>query len=193
MGRGVRASGELCRELSQRDGVDGVNVGINSGVAAGQTLDHAHIHIISRRLGDVSDPRGGVRHVVRRAGGLLEQQMTDVLALGEKVLALLEESARTTTYKPALLLALIDRAQEYAGQESIPVRARAERVVELYWPETLAYPTTGHVLKQSQASTGRPAIAQAILGFRDDHAAAVPRAAAGHPTRAGLGAAPYER
>ena len=98
--------------------------------------------------------------------------MTDALAVGEKLLALLEESARTTTYKPALLLALIDRAQEYSERESIPVRALAERVIELYWPQTLAYPTTGHVLKQSQTSTGRAAIVQAILAFRGAHAAA---------------------
>jgi len=85
--------------------------------------------------------------------------VTDALALGEKLLALLDESARTTTYKPALLLALIDRAQEYPVQESIPMRALAERVVELYWPQTLIYPTTGCVLKQSQTK-GRAAIVQ---------------------------------
>jgi diadenosine tetraphosphate (Ap4A) HIT family hydrolase len=55
---------EVCRKLSERDGVDGVNVGVNSGVAAGQTVDHAHVHVIPRRLGDVPDPRGGVRHVI---------------------------------------------------------------------------------------------------------------------------------
>jgi len=98
--------------------------------------------------------------------------VTDPLALGEKLLALLDESARTTTYKSALLMALIDRAQEYAGRESIPVRTLAERVVELYWPQTLVYPTTGHVLKQSQTSTGRAAIVHAILSFRDEYAAA---------------------
>ncbi len=97
--------------------------------------------------------------------------MTDAVALGEKLLALLEESARTTTYKPALLLALIDRVQEYVDQDCVPVRALAERVIELYWPQTLAYPTTGNVLKQSQTSTGRAAIIQAILTFRDEHAA----------------------
>jgi HNH endonuclease len=98
--------------------------------------------------------------------------VTDTLALGEKLLALLEESARTTTYKPALLLALIDRAQEYVEQERIPVRVLAERVIELYWPQTLAYPTTGNVLKQSQTSTGRAAIVQLILAFRGEDAAA---------------------
>jgi hypothetical protein len=95
--------------------------------------------------------------------------VTDALALGEKLLALLEESARTTTYKPALLLALIGHVQEYSEQDRIPVSVLAERVVELYWPQTLAYPTTGNVLKQSQTSTGRAAIVQAILSFRDEH------------------------
>jgi diadenosine tetraphosphate (Ap4A) HIT family hydrolase len=44
--------------------VDGVNIGINSGRAAGQTVAHAHVHAIPRRDGDVPDPRGGVRYVI---------------------------------------------------------------------------------------------------------------------------------
>jgi diadenosine tetraphosphate (Ap4A) HIT family hydrolase len=55
---------EICLELSTQEGVDGINLGVNSGVAAGQTVDHAHVHVIPRRLGDVPDPRGGVRHVI---------------------------------------------------------------------------------------------------------------------------------
>ena len=43
---------------------DGFNVGVNDGAAAGQTVPHAHIHIIPRRTGDVADPRGGVRWVI---------------------------------------------------------------------------------------------------------------------------------
>jgi diadenosine tetraphosphate (Ap4A) HIT family hydrolase len=43
---------------------DGYNMGFNAGSAAGQTVDHVHIHVISRFLGDVVDPRGGVRHVI---------------------------------------------------------------------------------------------------------------------------------
>ena len=42
----------------------GFNIGVNEGVAAGQTILHAHIHIIPRRLGDVPEPRGGVRWVI---------------------------------------------------------------------------------------------------------------------------------
>lgn len=43
---------------------DGFNVGINVGKAAGQTVSHAHLHLIPRYEGDVIDPRGGVRWVL---------------------------------------------------------------------------------------------------------------------------------
>jgi diadenosine tetraphosphate (Ap4A) HIT family hydrolase len=43
---------------------DGFNVGVNVGRAAGQTVAHAHVHLIPRYQGDVADPRGGVRWVV---------------------------------------------------------------------------------------------------------------------------------
>ncbi len=43
---------------------DGFNVGLNDGTSAGQTVMHAHVHVIPRRCGDVADPRGGVRWVV---------------------------------------------------------------------------------------------------------------------------------
>ena len=43
---------------------DGYNVGFNAGEAAGQTVMHAHVHLISRRLGDAENPRGGVRAVI---------------------------------------------------------------------------------------------------------------------------------
>lgn len=40
---------------------DGYNIGINIGEAAGQTIFHLHIHLIPRYLGDVENPRGGIR------------------------------------------------------------------------------------------------------------------------------------
>lgn len=43
---------------------DGFNVGINDGLAAGQTVLHAHVHVIPRRIGDVADARGGIRWIV---------------------------------------------------------------------------------------------------------------------------------
>lgn len=50
--------------LIERHGPDGFNVGFNAGAAAGQTVHHAHVHVIPRYRGDVLDPRGGVRHAV---------------------------------------------------------------------------------------------------------------------------------
>jgi diadenosine tetraphosphate (Ap4A) HIT family hydrolase len=44
--------------------VTGFNVGINCGQSAGQTISHAHIHLIPRRNGDTANPRGGVRGVI---------------------------------------------------------------------------------------------------------------------------------
>jgi diadenosine tetraphosphate (Ap4A) HIT family hydrolase len=43
---------------------DGFNIGVNSGVAAGQTVLHAHVHLIPRYRGDMEDPAGGVRGVI---------------------------------------------------------------------------------------------------------------------------------
>jgi diadenosine tetraphosphate (Ap4A) HIT family hydrolase len=43
---------------------DGFNIGVNDGAAAGQTVEHAHVHIIPRRNGDVTDPRGGIRWII---------------------------------------------------------------------------------------------------------------------------------
>jgi diadenosine tetraphosphate (Ap4A) HIT family hydrolase len=42
----------------------GYNIGINVGKAAGQTVMHCHCHVIPRYVGDVKEPRGGVRGVV---------------------------------------------------------------------------------------------------------------------------------
>jgi ATP adenylyltransferase len=60
---------EVARAIQARDAsIEAFNIGINAGVAAGQTILHAHIHLIPRRMGDVSDPRGGVRHVIPGKG-----------------------------------------------------------------------------------------------------------------------------
>lgn len=42
----------------------GYNVGLNIGLAAGQTVPHAHLHVIPRFDGDHPDPRGGIRWVL---------------------------------------------------------------------------------------------------------------------------------
>jgi diadenosine tetraphosphate (Ap4A) HIT family hydrolase len=51
-------------ELETEFHPDGYNIGINDGVAAGQTVAHLHIHLIPRYVADSADPRGGVRWVL---------------------------------------------------------------------------------------------------------------------------------
>ena len=69
----VAACDELVRvvreQVCARDAaVAGFNMGVNVGRAAGQTIFHAHIHLIPRRVGDVEEPRGGVRHIIPGRG-----------------------------------------------------------------------------------------------------------------------------
>lgn len=47
---------------------DGYNIGMNCGEAAGQTVMHFHCHVIPRYVGDMEDPRGGVRHCIPMKG-----------------------------------------------------------------------------------------------------------------------------
>ena len=54
------ARGLLIREARP----EGFTIGINDGLAAGQTVPHAHIHVIPRQIGDVADPTGGIRAIV---------------------------------------------------------------------------------------------------------------------------------
>ncbi len=50
--------------LREDSTVLGFNVGINCGVIAGQSVMHAHFHLIPRRKGDTPEPKGGVRGVI---------------------------------------------------------------------------------------------------------------------------------
>jgi diadenosine tetraphosphate (Ap4A) HIT family hydrolase len=55
----------LRNRLSDLDNtITGFNIGMNCGESAGQTIFHAHIHIIPRRDGDTPNPTGGVRGVI---------------------------------------------------------------------------------------------------------------------------------
>lgn len=48
--------------------ITGFNIGVNVGATAGQTVFHVHVHLIPRRNGDVTNPRGGIRHVIPGKG-----------------------------------------------------------------------------------------------------------------------------
>jgi diadenosine tetraphosphate (Ap4A) HIT family hydrolase len=55
-------STELLATIEQS--CDSVSIGINDGPQAGQTVGHVHLHLIPRHIGDVEDPRGGIRWVL---------------------------------------------------------------------------------------------------------------------------------
>ena len=50
--------------LKEDKEVTAFNLGINDGIDAGQTIMHCHIHLIPRRVGNIENPRGGVRGVI---------------------------------------------------------------------------------------------------------------------------------
>ena len=56
---------ELAKSAKEMDpSITGFNIGINVGEDAGQTVMHFHQHLIPRRKGDMTNPRGGVRGVI---------------------------------------------------------------------------------------------------------------------------------
>lgn len=55
-------------KLIESGQADGFNIGMNLGVAAGQTVMYPHIHLIPRHNNDVNDPTGGIRNVIPGKG-----------------------------------------------------------------------------------------------------------------------------
>ena len=54
-----------CKEIIEENFTPaGYNIGFNIGAAAGQTVMHCHCHVIPRYLGDVKNPRGGIRGLI---------------------------------------------------------------------------------------------------------------------------------
>jgi superfamily II DNA or RNA helicase/HKD family nuclease/diadenosine tetraphosphate (Ap4A) HIT family hydrolase len=66
--------------------VDGWNIGVNVGSAAGQTVPHVHLHVIPRYHGDVPDPRGGVRFVVPERANYLAAKPPEGLPHAEPLI-----------------------------------------------------------------------------------------------------------
>lgn len=68
---------ELIKEtkkiLNEKFKPDGYNIGVNQGKAAGQTLEHLHIHLIPRYKDDVENPIGGVRNIIPGKGDYTEE------------------------------------------------------------------------------------------------------------------------
>ena len=54
--------------IQDEDEPDGYNVGFNCGGAAGQSVMHFHCHVIPRYLGDMENPKGGIRYCIPEKG-----------------------------------------------------------------------------------------------------------------------------
>jgi hypothetical protein len=73
----------------------------------------------------------------------------DALLFAERLLALLDATRYSATYKLATLLALIDVAAERTGPggsapETLSAKEIGRRVIELYWPQTVPYGAAAH-------------------------------------------------
>ncbi len=91
----------------------------------------------------------------------------DVVGFAERVLALLDQGAFVATYKYAVLLALMDLCLEKTTRhgvapDRITTRELAEKVIELYWPQTNQF--LGRTLRQNAGGQAR--ILTDIAAFR---------------------------
>ena len=91
----------------------------------------------------------------------------DVIAFGERLLALLDQGSFVATYKYAVLLGLMDLCLEKTNRDgvapdSVTTRQLAEKVLALYWPQTAEF--RGRTLRQNCGEQAR--IVSDILGFR---------------------------
>jgi diadenosine tetraphosphate (Ap4A) HIT family hydrolase len=119
---------------------DGFNIGPNDGIQAGQTVMHAHVHLIPRYKDDVPDPRGGIRWVLPHKANYWAPDEADPFQQVEFlgfVQSLLERGQFVSTYKFALLQALADIAIESEpcadGTLRIPISLIAEKFISYYW------------------------------------------------------------
>ena len=125
---------------------DGFNVGPNDGIEAGQTLPHAHVHIIPRYRGDVPDPRGGIRWVIPRKANYWNPAEADPFQQVEFlgfIQSLLEHGEFVSTYKFALLQVLADLSLEKDpnsdGSTRIPLEEIAGKFISSYWAHSAPF------------------------------------------------------
>jgi 5-methylcytosine-specific restriction endonuclease McrA len=97
-----------------------------------------------------------------------EEPAEDPLALGQRIVEMLETGARTATYKLATLLALVDHCIEHLPARAdsplvVPIDDLAHRVIEVYWRQVV--PFEGQELRQSTQPVAR--ILRAVSRLRE--------------------------
>ncbi|MEY4173662.1 MAG: hypothetical protein RI900_827, partial [Actinomycetota bacterium] len=96
---------------------------------------------------------------------------TDDLLI-ERLLRVVDEGRRTATYKMALLLGLIDAVACLPGENRIPTRLIAERVLEVYFPQTRPFvDRDGTERVPRQISNKSSTVLAAVQRLRADGAA----------------------
>jgi hypothetical protein len=114
--------------------------------------------------------------------------------IAQRVLQILEDGAFTATYKQAVLVGLMDLCLELTKHDGVPpdwvtTRQLAEKIIELYWPQTRRYDEERQVLAQNNQGrphTGRAWIVQRIHGFRERQEEGVSGVLTVDQARAGL-------
>ncbi|MEO6058163.1 MAG: HNH endonuclease [Gemmatimonadales bacterium] len=98
--------------------------------------------------------------------------MTSPLAVGERIIALLDEAKFTSTYKYAVLLGLLDLCLEQGaevGQGSLSVTTRqlAAKVLAAYWPQVRPLPLhEGGIPRQNSRGSRDARVLQAIGEYK---------------------------
>ena len=95
----------------------------------------------------------------------------DAVTFAERLMQLLEEASFSTTYKHALLLALMDSCLEMADEHGraptqFQVNDLAERVIALCWPHATRYPQGPTLEPLRQSGTGRAEIVSLVQRAR---------------------------
>ncbi len=93
------------------------------------------------------------------------------IAFAERVLQLLDEARYTATYKYAVLLALMDLVLEHATRSGSPpdavtTRQLADKVVEIYWPQTRPFHDQRSTPMLVQNVRGQAEVLTEIVAFR---------------------------
>jgi len=98
-------------------------------------------------------------------------RIDETIRFAEKVIELLDEGRFVATYKFAVLLALIDlcfekNAASGIAPDSVTTRQLAEKIIDIYWPQTADYHRVSGILRQNTRNQAE--IPAAILKFRRD-------------------------
>ncbi len=113
------------------------------------------------------------------------------IRFAESVLQLLDQGGFVATYKYAVLLGLIDLCLEGTTRTGAPpdvltTRQLAEKVIDLYWPQTADYQLPDGLAPLKQNTSGQAKIVSDILSFRassGEAARTLHRARLASPTR----------